>query len=131
MKRILAVDDDPVILMTLQSALQQKGYQVVTTTDPGGVGGMLIGHEFDLVMLDVCMPAKSGFEVFGELKKKTPSLKVLFVTGFPDVFSVRSEPVLEMWQKDFADGETDIIYKPFPLEVLYAKVEGLIGLAND
>ncbi len=109
----------------------QKGYEVRTTTDPSGVGALLDVQEFDLIMLDVCMPVKSGFELFGELKKRKRAHKYLFVTGYPKAFSVNSDQILEMWQRDFADGETDIIYKPFSLSILYEKVEGLIGPANE
>jgi DNA-binding response OmpR family regulator len=131
MRKILAVDDDSKILKTLEVALVQKGYEVMTTTDPSGVGALLDVHEFDLIMLDVCMPAKNGFELFGELKKRKRAHKFLFVTGYPKAFTVNSSQILEMWQRDFADGETDIIYKPFTLSILYEKVEGLIGSANE
>ena len=52
---------------------------------------------------------------------------MLFVTAYPKSFSVRNEDMLKMWKQDFADGETDIMYKPFTLDVLYQKIEGLIG----
>jgi len=103
----------------------------MTTTDPNAVGKILSENDIDLVMLDVQMPQKSGFEVFCELKKKTPKLKILFVTAYPKSFSMRNEDMLKMWQQDFVDGETDIMYKPFTLDVLYQKIEGLIGPANE
>ena len=81
-------------------------------------------------MLDVRMPQKSGIDVFRELKKTHPKLKVLFITAYPKSFSVRDDAMLKMWQRDFADGETDIMYKPFVLDVLYQKIEGLIGPAS-
>jgi DNA-binding response OmpR family regulator len=127
LKRILSIDDDPKILKAFESAIQQKGYEILTSTDPND-GAKLLGEQsFDLVMLDVRMPEKSGFDVFRELKKKNPKLKVLFVTAYPKSFSVRNDDMLKMWKQDFADGETDIMYKPFALDVLYQKIEGLIG----
>ena len=131
MKKILSVDDDPKILKAIESAIQQKGYGVLTTTDPNEVGKLLSENDVDLVMLDVRMPKKSGFEIFRELKKKNPKLKVLFVTAYPKSFSVRNEDMLKMWKQDFADGETDILYKPFTLDVLSEKIEGLIGPADE
>ena len=130
MRKILSVDDDPNILKAIETALRQKGYGILTTTDPNEVGNILSKNDIDLVMLDVRMPQKSGFDVFRELKKITPKLKVLFITAYPKSFSVRNEDMLKMWQQDFADGETDIMYKPFVLDVLYQKIEGLIGPAS-
>lgn len=130
MKKILSIDDDPQILKAFESAIQQKGYEILTTTDPNEVGKILSEHSIDLVMLDVRMPQKSGFDVFRELKKKNKKLKVLFVTAYPKSFSVRNDDMLKMWKQDFADGETDIMYKPFVLDVLYQKIEGLIGPAS-
>ncbi len=130
MRKILSVDDDPQILQAFEAAVRQKGYEILTTTDPLEVGKILSENEIDLIMLDVRMPQKSGIDVFRELKKTHPKLKVLFITAYPKSFSVRDEEMLKMWQRDFADGETDIMYKPFVLDVLYQKIEGLIGPAS-
>ena len=130
MRTILSVDDDPNILQAFEAAIRQKGYEILTTTNPNEASTILRAHDIDLVMLDVRMPQKSGFDVFRELKKITPKLKVLFITAYPKSFSVRNEDMLKMWQQDFADGETDIMYKPFVLDVLYQKIEGLIGPAS-
>jgi CheY-like chemotaxis protein len=130
LKKILSVDDDPAILTAFESALRQKGYAIVTTTDPNAVEKILSENDIDLIMLDVRMPQKSGFDVFRELKKTTPKLKVLFITAYPRSFSVNNEDIFKMWTQDFADGETDIMYKPFVLDMLYQKIEGLIGPAS-
>lgn len=131
MRKILSVDDDPKILSAFQAALKQKGYEVFITSDPNEVAEILKNHEIDLVMLDVKMPQKSGFDIFRELKKKYQSLPVLFITAYPKSFSMRSDEIVKMWQEDFADGNTDIMYKPFNVEALYQKVEGLIGGSSD
>ena len=130
MKRILSVDDDPQILKAFKSAIEQKGYEILTTTDPNEAGKILGESKIDLLMLDVRMPQKSGFDIFREVKKANPKLKVLFVTAYPKAFSVRNEDMLKMWKQDFADGETDIMFKPFTLDVLYEKINGLIGPAS-
>ena len=130
MKKILAVDDDPGILQTLTVALGHKGYQVTVTTAPTEVESLVTHTRYDLVILDVRMPVKSGIEVFDELKKKNPGLRYLFITAFLKSFAVDSEKMLAMWQQEFADGETDVLYKPFTLDILYEKVEGLIGPAR-
>jgi DNA-binding response OmpR family regulator len=131
LRKILSVDDDPKILKAIESAILQKGYEILTTTDPNKVGKILSENEIDLIMLDVRMPQKSGFDIFREVKKKNPKLKVLFVTAYPKSFSVSNDDMLKMWKQDFADGETDIMYKPFTLDTLSEKIEGLIGPADE
>jgi DNA-binding response OmpR family regulator len=131
LRKILSVDDDPQILSAFQAALKQKGYEVFATTDPNEVAKILKEHDIDLIMLDVKMPQKSGFDIFRELKKKYQSLPVLFITAYPKSFSLRSDEMVKMWEHDFADGNTDIMYKPFNVEALYEKVEGLIGLSGS
>lgn len=130
MRKILSVDDDPNVLSCLESALKQKGYEVFVTTKPLEVAEILEKHKIDLVMLDIKMPEKDGFEIFKELKKKYAKLPVLFVTGYPQSFTMKSEGVISMWKNDFADGHTDIMYKPFDVDTLYEKVEGLIWTAS-
>lgn len=131
MRKILSVDDDPNVLRAFESTLKQKGYEVFITTNPLEVAGILAGHEIDLIMLDIRMPEKNGFEIFKELKKKYGKLPVLFVTAYPKSFTMRSNEMVRMWEEDFADGQTDILYKPFTIDALYEKVEGLIGKADE
>lgn len=130
MKKILCVDDDNDILNCFRSTLTMKGYEVFTTSDPKQVAELLGDHEVDLLMLDVCMPEKDGFMVFREMKKKNPKLPVLFVTAYPKSFTMKSDDVVQMWMRDFADGNTDILYKPFSVDILYEKIESLIGKAE-
>ncbi len=131
MRKILSVDDDPKVLACLQSALKQRGYEVFITTNPDEVARILAENEIDLVMLDIRMPRKNGFVIFQELKKKYKTLPMLFVTAYPKSFTLRSEEMLKLWQDDFADGNTDIMYKPFDVDTLYDKVEALIGAAQE
>ena len=131
MRKILAVDDDPKVLKVFEAALEHRGYQVFVTTEPTEVAQLLTQHDFALVMLDIQMPKKNGLEVFAELKKKYQNLPVLFITAYTQSFSMGSDDMVELWTRDFADGNTDIIYKPFSVDALYQKVEGLIGKPDE
>lgn len=127
MKKLLAIDDEPPILRCLQKALQTKGYDLIVTNDPfEGLDMLRTDDDIVLALLDVKMPRKNGFEIYREMRefRKIP---VLFVTAFPKSFDAKNDEIVTMWQTQFADGTTDIIYKPFSLEKLYEKVEGLIG----
>lgn len=130
MKTVLLVDDDREMIKSLRLALGEKGYDVIATTDPAEAGRMLEERTPNLVMLDVRMPKKSGFEIFREIKKQCGQIPVLFITAYPRSFSMTSERRVEMWKKEFADGNTDIIYKPFKPDTLYEKIESLIGAAR-
>ena len=130
MKRILVLDDDPVVVAFIKKALDLKGYQTFTATNATDFFQFLRKQTIDLVLLDIRMPIKNGFEVFKELRTNTCP-PVLFVTGDTDSFSVESEAAKELWHKDFHDGTTDIVYKPFSLDTLYKKVASLIGDAAE
>jgi CheY-like chemotaxis protein len=126
-KLLLSIDDEPMMLRCLEKALKGKGYDLIVTTDPEE--GLKIAKERDdvcLALLDVKMPGKNGFEIYKELMefKKIP---VLFVTAYPRAFNAKSDEIVELWKQEFADGTTDIIYKPFDLKTLFEKVEGLVG----
>ncbi|NCC50810.1 MAG: response regulator [Spartobacteria bacterium] len=127
MRTILSIDDDEAILRCFQRALSLKGYNILTTSDPEEAYKVIQETRLDLVMLDVKMPHISGFQIFEELKKYSTDLPVLFVTAYPGSFSLESQDTVEMWEHCFTDGYTDILYKPFDLETLYEKIEGLIG----
>ncbi|MCK5850973.1 MAG: response regulator [Kiritimatiellae bacterium] len=131
MKKILSIDDEPTMLRCLKQALEREGYTLLTTSDPDE-GLEIIKNDPDicLVLLDVKMPKKSGFEIYSEILefRKIP---VLFVTAYPRSFNAQADNIAQMWQDGFADGTTDIVYKPFHLDTLFEKVEGLVGLADD
>ena len=131
MKRILSIDDEPAILECLERALSTQGYEVQTTTDPDeGLGILRSDRPLDLVTLDIKMPGKSGFDVYTAYRP-VRKLPALFVTAYPKSFNLENDDVVEMWQNEFADGTTDIIYKPFDLPTLFEKVMGLIGPADE
>lgn len=130
MKTILALDDDPEILKCVKIALSCRGYHCTTTTNSADFVKTFQRQAFGLVLLDVLMPGRDGFDVLKEIRRdrNTP---VLFITACFDSFTLKSENFLALWRKEFADGDTDILYKPFALARLYEKVEALIGPAQE
>ncbi len=131
MKTILAIDDQPSILLCLEKALESKGYKLIVTSDPEeGTRILKEDDTIDLALLDIRMPKKDGFEIYREIREHR-KIPVLFVTAFSKSFNTKSNEIVDMWQNEFADGNTDIIYKPFRLLELFEKVEGLIGTSGD
>ena len=131
MKTILSVDDEVMILECLRDALKIKGYQVLIANDPfDGLEILTSRDDIALAILDIKMPGMTGFELYRTLRK-THKIPVLFLTAYPRSFNMKSDEVVSMWQQEFSDGTTDIMYKPFELEVLFDKVVGLIGPADE
>jgi len=127
LKKILSIDDDPQILKAFESAIQQKGYDILTSTDPNEVGKILSEHNIDLVMLDVHMPQKSGFEIYREIRQRAP-VPVLFVTGDPRAFTDPSRPGARILQEEVEKGNAGVLFKPFDVPTLYRKTDELLHL---
>jgi len=125
-KRILSLDDEPAMLDILSQMLTQAGYEVLTTASAEEFFNILKRQRVDLVLLDLQMPERDGLDVYREYTahQHTP---VLFVTGYRSRFAKASPDVVELWQTRFAEGTTDILYKPFTGDQLVAKVHSLIG----
>ena len=131
MKKILSVDDEEAVLRCFERALKAKKYDIKTCSDSEQALAILEKEDFDLIMLDVKMPKANGFEIYEQIKKKKTPVAVLFVTAYPASFAAKSEPMVHMWREEFSDGNTDILYKPFDIDTLVEKVEGLIGPAQE
>ncbi len=130
MKTILAIDDEPMMLQCLQTTLEKEGFHLLVTGNPDQGIEILKKEAVDLVLLDVKMPQKNGFELYAELREFT-EVPVLFVTAYPKALTPSSPVFKEIWEKGFTDGVTDIIYKPFSIDALLEKVTLLIGHADS
>jgi DNA-binding response OmpR family regulator len=126
MKTILAVDDDKWVPEVLRDALTIKGYQVLTAGSADEALRVLKEKQVDLVLLDLNMPGKNGFALLREMQE-FGTIPALFVSGCSRSFSPTSEGFTDIWEHEFAEGTTDILYKPFSIDLLYEKVEALIG----
>ena len=129
MKTLLAVDDDPSMLEIIETTLAAQGYRVLKAGDAEQAFQALRQNAIDLVLLDVAMPGKDGFAVYKELGALY-SVPVLFVTGCPQSFAGNREDFVPLWETQFIEGTTDIVYKPFSLALLCEKVEALIGASE-
>ncbi len=81
MARILVIDDDELIRITLRNILQRAGYEVTLATN--GQDGLKKFRErpADLVILDIIMPEKGGIEVLGEFRRDAPEAKIIAISG--------------------------------------------------
>jgi len=82
LKKILVVDDDPVIGKSFDRVLSGKGYAVITAADGEEALRKLSTETYDVVFTDIRMPGMSGIEVAERVKASQPWLPVVIVTGY-------------------------------------------------
>ncbi len=113
-KRVLLVEDEPGLVLTLTDRLRSEGYEVASATDgPSGLA-MAVRDPFDVVLLDVMLPGASGFEVCQDLRQKGVSTPVIMLTARGQVVDkVRGLKI----------GADDYLTKPFDLLELLARIE--------
>jgi CheY-like chemotaxis protein len=80
-KRILLVDDEPDITMSISTVLESNGFEVSSYNDPVIALSSYKPHHYDLVILDVKMAKIDGFELYNEIKKIDNQTKVCFITA--------------------------------------------------
>jgi DNA-binding response OmpR family regulator len=123
MSRILVVEDEGHIAQGLRFNLEAEGHSVQIAEDgESALDRMLVKSElFDLVLLDVMLPGKDGFTVARELRQQQNFAPILMLTA-----RGRPEDVL----KGFESGADDYLPKPFNLDILVARVGGLLRRKN-
>lgn len=123
MSRILVVEDERHIAQGLRFNLEAEGHSVQIAEDgESALDRMLAKNEpFDLVLLDVMLPGKDGFTVARELRQQQNFAPILMLTA-----RGRPEDVL----KGFESGADDYLPKPFNLDILVARIGGLLRRKN-
>lgn len=123
MSRILVVEDEGHIAQGLRFNLEAEGHSVAIAGDgEDALDRLLVRNEpFDLVLLDVMLPGKDGFTVARELRERQNFAPILMLTA-----RGRPEDVL----KGFESGADDYLPKPFNLDILVARVGGLLRRKN-
>jgi CheY-like chemotaxis protein len=116
--RLLAIDDQAVILDLISAMGKSLGYEV-RTASRGEDGQRLADQiDFDLILTDLALPDISGLEVAQYIHQRRPDLPIVLVTGW----STRMTP-----QERLAVGIQEVLYKPFRIEQLTALVQRLVN----
>lgn len=118
-QRVLIVEDEHHLAEGLRFNLEAEGYQALVVETGEAALDLLLGEReaFSLVVLDVMLPGRDGFEVVSELRAAKQFVPVLMLTA-----RGRPEDVL----KGFAAGADDYLPKPTELAILLARVGGLL-----
>lgn len=114
--KVLVVEDDTVLSETLQYNLQREGYQVLSSTDAESALRLFQNETPDLVLLDVMLPSRSGFELCRLIREqdRTPIIFLTAKAGEDDRVTG-----LDM-------GADDYIVKPFSMKELLARVRTVL-----
>jgi PAS domain S-box-containing protein len=85
-RRVLLVDDEPSIRLTLAEFLRREGFEPLTAAD-AAQGSALFGVDggVDVAVVDINLPGRSGIELLRELRERDPSVPVIVITGEPNV----------------------------------------------
>ena len=86
--RILLVDDNANGLAARKSVLEELGYRIVTCTSGADALDQFASAKFDLVVTDYKMPRMDGLELIGRLRKSTPDLPIVLVSGYVDTMGM-------------------------------------------
>jgi len=117
MKRILVVEDEPAIAFGLQLDLKSEGYDVEIESDGESALQRARKEAFDLILLDVMLPGKDGFEVCRELRRGGSKTPVIMLTAKTQ----EAEKVLGL-----EIGADDYVTKPFSPRELRARVKAAL-----
>jgi two-component system alkaline phosphatase synthesis response regulator PhoP len=119
--RILLVEDEPNLRRTLTDLLRSDGYLVESSGD--GIEGqeLAMKNPFDVIILDVMLPSRNGFEVCRRLRENGINTPVLMLTA-------RSELTNKV--QGFKSGSDDYLTKPFETPELEARIEALLRRAS-
>ena len=119
MSRVLVVEDETHLAQGLRFNLEAEGYSAEVVGDGEAATERLLAQKerFDAVVLDIMLPGKDGFRVVSELRAARNYVPVLMLTA-----RGRPEEVLT----GFAAGADDYLPKPFDLEILLARLQGLL-----
>lgn len=123
MAKVLVVDDEPNIVLSLEFLMQQAGFEVVTAEDGEGALARVAEGAPDLVLLDISLPGISGFDVLEQLRAAPAHARLPIIMLTAHGREVERE-------KGMALGADDYITKPFSTQALVEKVKTLLDEAS-
>ena len=116
---VLVVDDEPPLVEVIHEILESRGYRVLATSDSERALAMLDEDPgpIHLLLTDVVMPNRSGFEVAERVQHRWPEVQVIFMSGHS----------LETLPEDTLPPNARVLVKPISLEALLSAVRTALG----
>jgi DNA-binding response OmpR family regulator len=121
-KKILIVDDEPNIVISLEFLMKKEGFEVAVASDGEEALAKVASFRPDLILLDVMMPKKSGFEVCEALRGEPSNAGLLIV-----MLTAKGRDTEVA--KGLAMGADAYVTKPFSTKDLVARVKTMLGVA--
>jgi len=116
-RRILVVEDEPALALTLADRLRSEGHEVAVATDGDAAYEAARADSYDLVVLDVALPGRSGLDVCRDLRREGVDTPILMLTARAELY----DKVVGLKL-----GADDYLTKPFEMAELMARVEALL-----
>lgn len=123
--RILIIDDDNLVCLSLKKILTKFGYDVEVCMDAGKAPDMIERFEPDTILLDIYLTTHDGLEILKDIQKEHPHIPVIMITGYSDV---------QIAVKAMKYGAYDFLLKPLDIEQLrlvLQKCAGQIHTLNE
>lgn len=115
--KLLVVDDEPGLLMTLEDRLEAEGFEVATAKEGFDAERQALVGDIDLVILDVMLPGQTGFEICSRLRRQGLRTPILMLTALQEV---------DDRVEGLNLGADDYLRKPFDMKELLARVHALL-----
>lgn len=121
MARILLADDVPLMVEAVVAALESEGHQVAVAADGDAAIQLLTSENFDIAVLDIWMPKKSGLDVLKALRQLKPDMPVILISGGgPGATLEQATAIADIYRADC------VLYKPFEDEELLSAIVQLV-----
>lgn len=120
--KILLIEDEAGLIITLTDRLESENFRVTAATNGEAGLNSALSENFDLIILDVMLPRKNGFDVCRDLRRKNVSTPILMLTA-------RGETIDKVLGLKL--GADDYLTKPFEVAELLARVEALLRRAPN
>ena len=121
MTRVLIVDDEKCIRLTLREFLREAGYQVGIAEDAAAAQQLLQSGEFDVVVSDIILPRVTGVELLKSIRLAAPDVQVIMMTG---------EPTVETATEAVRAGASDYLMKPISKQAFLRSVRHAGDIKN-
>jgi len=127
-KTILIVDDEPDAIAIAEAMLSDIGVQIISETDPEAGLAKAKEAKPDLIIMDVQMPGRTGFDAFGELQKdeSTSSIPVVMLTGVAEKTGIGFSG--DEMKEFFGEAPAGYLEKPVDPDTLQKTVSKILGL---
>jgi len=120
--RVLLVEDEPKVAAFIKKGLEEQAYEVDQAYDGFFGKKLALNNDYDIIILDVILPQKSGLEVCKEIRKVKPGVAILMLTALGST----DDKILGL-----DSGADDYLVKPFVFQELMARIRALTRRAYE